>query len=81
MNVVSQGEINLVDNKINLAVLIFPFKTLDYIVCEIPRVSNVLAGTLITIPNNVTGTAIPLSPKAIGERGPRQHEENAGTSF
>ena len=55
MNVVGQGEINLVDNKINLTILIAPFKSIDYIVSKIPLVRNILAGTLITIPINVTG--------------------------
>jgi AsmA-like protein len=68
MNVVRQGEVNLVDNKINLTILIAPFKTIDYIVSKIPLVSNILAGTLITIPINVTGnlsdpTVPPFLPK------------------
>ncbi len=55
-----------------MTVLFASFKTIDYIVSKIPLVSNILAGTLITIPINVTRNLSdpmvnPLSIKAIGE--------------
>ncbi len=45
MNIVGQGEINLINNKRNLTVIIAPFKTIDYIVSKMPRVGNILTGS------------------------------------
>jgi hypothetical protein len=72
-----QGEINLVDNKINLTVLIVPFKTIDYIVSKTPLVRNILAGTLITIPINVTGN---LSDPTVPPFLPKQSEKGSSAS-
>jgi hypothetical protein len=75
MNIVGQGEINPVDNKINLTVLIFPFKTLGYIVCKIPLLSYILAGTLIPSPLMLRGISV------IRRQSPfSQSERRAGSS-
>ena len=71
-NLAGQGEIDFTDNKINITVLVAPFKTVDLIVKYFPLVNNVLANTLITIPVKVKGdlgdpTVTILSPTAIGE--------------
>jgi len=55
INIVGQGEINLVDNKMNLTVPIAPFKTIDYIVSKMQLVGSILAGTPITILINSAG--------------------------
>ncbi len=55
MQLVGQGEIDIPNNKIDLIVLVAPFKTVDYLVSKIPLVSYVLKGTLISIPLKVTG--------------------------
>jgi hypothetical protein len=72
MQLVGQGEINLTNNKINLTILVAPFKTVDFLVSKIPLVGYILKGTLISIPLKVTGdlaepTIIVLSPTAVGE--------------
>jgi hypothetical protein len=71
-NLAGQGEVDFSDNKINITVLVAPFKTVDFIVKNIPLVNSVLGNTLITIPVKVTGdldnpSVTILSPTAIGE--------------
>jgi uncharacterized protein involved in outer membrane biogenesis len=72
MQLAGQGEINLTDNKINLTILVAPFKTVDYLIKNIPVVGYILKGTLISIPLKVTGdisdpSIFVLSPSAVGE--------------
>jgi len=71
MQLVGQGEIDLVTNQIKLTVLIAPFKTIDFLVSKIPGLRYILRGTLISIPLRVTGNIedpdiIVLSPTAVG---------------
>jgi len=72
MQLAGQGEINLTNNKINLTILVAPFKTVDYLVSNIPVVGYILKGTLISIPLKVTGdisdpSIFVLAPSAVGE--------------
>ncbi len=72
MQLVGQGEINLTNNKIDLTILVAPFKTVDYLVNKLPLVGYILEGTLISIPLKVTGdladpSIVVLSPTAVGE--------------
>ena len=72
MQLVGQGELDISGNRINLTVLVAPFKTVDYLVNKVPLVSYVLKGTLISIPLRITGkldnpTIIILSPTAVGK--------------
>ncbi|OGP75278.1 MAG: hypothetical protein A2W09_06080 [Deltaproteobacteria bacterium RBG_16_50_11] len=55
LELTSQGEIDLADQKINLTVLVAPFKTVDRITKVIPLLSYIFAGTLVTIPVKVDG--------------------------
>jgi hypothetical protein len=71
MTIVSEGEINLVEEKLNLVVLVAPFKTVDTIIKKIPLVRTILGGKLISIPFRAVGDlndyqVIPLSPTAVG---------------
>ncbi len=71
-NLAAQGEIDIADGNIDITVLVAPFKTVDFIVKNIPLVGDVLGNTLITIPVKVQGkindpTVTILSPTAIGE--------------
>ena len=71
MGIAIEGNIDLVQNKMNLVVLVAPFKTVDRIVKHIPLVGNVLGGNLISIPFRAIGDlsdpdVIPLSPTAVG---------------
>jgi hypothetical protein len=71
MGLACEGEIDLVEDKINLVILVAPFKTVDRIVRNIPLVSSVLGGKIVSIPFRAKGdidnpTVIPLSPTAVG---------------
>ena len=71
MGIAIEGHIDLVKKKVNLTVLVAPFKTVDRIVKHIPLVSNILGGTLVSIPFKAVGElsdpdVIPLSPTAVG---------------
>ncbi len=71
MQLVGQGEIDLVTNRIKLTVLVAPFKTIDFLVSKIPGIRYILQGTLISIPLRVTGNLedpdiVVLSPTAVG---------------
>jgi hypothetical protein len=71
LEIASQGEIDLADQKINLTVLVAPFKTVDRITKLIPLVTHIFAGTLVTIPLKVDGSltdpkVTTLSASAIG---------------
>jgi hypothetical protein len=71
MQLVGQGEVDLVTDQINLTVLVAPFKTIDFLVSKIPGVRYILGGTLISIPLRVTGdlndpSIVVMSPTAIG---------------
>jgi hypothetical protein len=71
-NLAGQGEIDFAGKKIDITLLVAPFKTVDMIVKNIPLVNSMLANTLITIPVKVKGdlgdpAVTILSPTAIGE--------------
>ncbi len=71
MEIVSHGNINLLDRKLNLTVLVAPLRTVDRIVKNVPFIKRVLGGRLISIPVTIRGTLekpviIPLSPTAVG---------------
>ncbi len=71
MGIAIEGDIDLIKNKVDLIVLVAPFKTVDRIVKVIPLVGNILGGNLISIPFRAIGDlgdpdVIPLSPTAVG---------------
>jgi len=71
MGIACDGEIDLAEQKINLVILVAPFKTIDRIVKKIPLISTVLGGKLVSIPFRAKGDlddpmVIPLSPTAVG---------------
>jgi len=71
LEMAGQGEVNLIDQKINVTVLVAPLKTVDRITKRIPLVNTIFAGTLVTIPVKVQGDlkdpkVTPLSPSAVG---------------
>jgi hypothetical protein len=70
LELAANGEIDLMNQELNLTVLVAPLKTVDRIVKLIPVVRTILAGTLITIPLSVHGNlkdpkVTALSPSAI----------------
>ncbi|MBW2174696.1 MAG: AsmA-like C-terminal domain-containing protein [Deltaproteobacteria bacterium] len=71
MELACLGNINLVNKKLDLKILVAPLKSVDSVVKKIPLVNHVLGGTLISIPIKVEGvvgdpTVTPLSPSAVG---------------
>ena len=71
MGIAIEGYIDLIKKKVNLVVLVAPFKTVDRIVQKIPLVGTILGGSLISIPFRAIGDlgnpdVIPLSPTAVG---------------
>ncbi len=71
MQLFSQGEIDLVNQRIDLVVAIAPLKTVDWIVRHIPILGYIFGGTLVSIPVKVQGDLydpriIPLDPAEIG---------------
>lgn len=71
MEIACLGEIDLIDKRIDLKVLVAPLKTIDSVVKKIPLLSHILGGTLVSIPIKITGNlgdpkVTPLSPSAVG---------------
>jgi len=71
MGIAIEGDIDLIKKKVNLVVLVAPFKTVDRIVKLIPLVGTIMGGNLISIPFRAIGDlgdpdVIPLSPTAVG---------------
>ena len=71
MGIAIEGDIDLIKKKVDLTVLVAPFKTVDRIVKLIPLISNILGGKLVSIPFRAVGElgdpdVIPLSPTAVG---------------
>ncbi|HUJ88997.1 MAG TPA: AsmA-like C-terminal domain-containing protein, partial [Syntrophorhabdales bacterium] len=70
-DLVFNGEIDLIDKRIDAVVLVVPFRTIDRIINFIPLVRYVMAGRLVAIPVRVTGDlenpeVTPFSPSAVG---------------
>jgi hypothetical protein len=86
LEMASQGEIDLADQEINLTVLVAPLKTVDRITKLIPLVSDIFAGTLVTIPLRVHGSlkdpkVTALSASAIGDEIVAMMKRTLGLPF
>jgi hypothetical protein len=71
MKIAFKGDLNLIERKMDIVLLVVPFKTLDDIIRHIPLLGTVLGKTLTSIPVQVTGDfanpmVLPLSPSAVG---------------
>ncbi|MCP4687500.1 MAG: AsmA-like C-terminal region-containing protein [Desulfobacterales bacterium] len=71
MGVACQGEIDMIEKKVDARVLIAPFKTVDRVFGKIPVASDITGGSIISIPVRVKGDlydarVIPLEPAAVG---------------
>ena len=71
MKMVSEGEIDLIHQKIDLTLILVPLKTVNQLVRRIPILGYILGDYFISIPVRVRGDLndpgiIPLSPSAIG---------------
>ncbi|MDR4499504.1 MAG: AsmA-like C-terminal domain-containing protein [Candidatus Scalindua sp.] len=73
MGITSRGKVDLIGEKIDLKVLVSPFKTVDFVVEKIPVVGKLLGGTLVSIPVGIKGdienpNISYLSPSAVGKK-------------
>jgi hypothetical protein len=71
MGIACEGNIDLSKKKMDLIILVAPFKTVDRLVKFIPLIGHILGGKLISIPFRAKGEltdpdVIPLHPTAVG---------------
>jgi len=71
MGIACEGNIDFAEKKMDLTILVAPFKTVDSIVDIIPLVGHILGGKLISIPFKAKGDlkdpeVTPLPPMAVG---------------
>jgi len=71
MGIACQGDIDLAEMKMDLVILVAPFKTVDRIVEVIPLLNGILGGKLISIPFKAKGdikdpAVYALPPSAVG---------------
>jgi hypothetical protein len=71
MGIACEGNIDFSEKKMDLIILVAPFKTVDRIVKFIPLIGHILGGKLISIPFRAKGDladpdVIPLHPTAVG---------------
>jgi hypothetical protein len=72
LNLAANGDIDLMNDRLDITVLIAPFKIVDAVVKKIPLLGDILGGTLVTVPLRLQGPfkgpkVTPLPPSAIGE--------------
>jgi hypothetical protein len=73
LDIIAEGEIDLVKQKMDLVVLVAPFSTLNWVIRHTPIIGKIMGGTLISIPVRVSGElanpdVVFLSPTAVGTR-------------
>jgi hypothetical protein len=73
INLVAEGNYNIVSDDLKLDVLVSPLTSLDWVVERIPIINRILKGTLVAVPVRVKGPAtnprvLPLSIGAMGSR-------------
>jgi hypothetical protein len=71
MGIACEGSIDFSEKKMDLIILVAPFKTVDRIVKFLPLIRHILGGKLISIPFRAKGEladpdVIPLHPTAVG---------------
>ena len=55
MEIAGHGNIDFIDKKVDLKVLVAPLKTVDFIIKKTPVIGGILGGTLVSIPVRVKG--------------------------
>jgi hypothetical protein len=73
LDIIAEGEIDLVTQKMDIVVLVAPFSTLNWIIRNTPIIGKIMGGTLLSIPVRVSGDlanpdVVFLSPTAVGKR-------------
>jgi hypothetical protein len=72
MNLAASGDVDLMNDRLDITVLIAPFRKVDAVVKKIPLLGDILGGTLVTVPLRVQGPfknpkVTPLPASAIGD--------------
>ena len=70
MGIVMKGEVDLIQNEVDIILLVAPFKTFDFILSKTPVIRNLMKGTLVSIPVAVKGNIVdpsvmPLAPASV----------------
>lgn len=73
IDILAEGEVDLVNRKIDVVVLVAPFSGINWLIRHTPIINTIMGGTLISIPTRVSGDltnpdVVPLSPTAVGSR-------------
>jgi hypothetical protein len=73
INLVTEGNYDVMADDLRLNVLVSPLTTLDWVIERIPIINRILKGTLVAVPVRVKGPAadpkvVPLSIEAMGSR-------------
>ncbi|HTG01148.1 MAG TPA: AsmA-like C-terminal domain-containing protein [Nitrospirota bacterium] len=73
IDIIAEGEVDLVNRKIEVVVLVAPFSGINWLIRHTPVLGKIMGGTLISIPTRVSGDltnpdVVPLSPTAVGSR-------------
>jgi len=71
MDIACQGEIDIIDQKVNLRLLVVPLKTVNFAVNKIPLLHNIFGKNLVSVPLKASGDladmkVTPFSPSAMG---------------
>jgi len=71
MNIVCQGDIDVVNNQMDVTALVAPLKTIDFFIKRTPLIKDILGGSLISIPVGIKGrlenpNVTPLPPSKVG---------------
>jgi len=73
LTVAAHGTVDYSTRKVDMTVLVAPFKTVTWVISHIPILRGILGGMLIAVPVAVHGTidnpiVVPLGPAAVGSR-------------
>ena len=71
MNIVCQGDIDVVNNQMDVTALVAPLKTIDFFIKRTPLIKDILGSSLISIPVGIKGhlenpNVTPLPPSKVG---------------
>lgn len=72
MKIAGQGSIDLNDNTVDIVLLVAPLQFVDRLIFQLPVISNITGGTLISIPLQLEGKiddikVVSLSPANVGQ--------------
>lgn len=70
--IVFEGEIDMVEKKVDMQIVVSPLQTANFIIKNIPIIRDIMAGSIISIPFEVSGDltkakVTPLPPQSVGK--------------